>query len=239
MNGNRRVIIAISGVPPFSLEHEKVITVTPEGAFYISIAKDGTRKEKEAGPLSENTIKHYHRLISTIFKKAIKWGVYKGINPAKRVDAPKIEKKKVKCYDENQVRKLFKALDNVDQEELKYRAATMIAFMTGARLGEIMGLEWQDLDFDNKVIEITRSSQYLPGEGTFTKTPKNETSKRRISINEALLNLLEDYQNSQRSKGFICQDNNRLFVTWDGKPMHPLTLSKWFPKFLKRNKLPI
>lgn len=205
---------------------------------YISIAKDGTRTEKEAGPLSENTIKHYHRLISAIFEKAIKWGVFKGVNPAKRVDAPRVEKKKAKCYDEKQTKALLAALDKVGQEEYKYRAAVMIAFMTGARLGEIMGLEWKDIDFDNKSIEIRQSSQYLPDEGTFTKNPKNETSKRRISVNDTLLSLLKEYLESQRSKKFLCQDNNRLFVSWNGKPMHPLTLSKWFPEFLRRNKLP-
>ena len=205
---------------------------------YISIAKDGTREEKEAGPLSEQTIKHYHRLLHAIFEKAIMWDVLKGTNPVKRVDAPKAEKKKAACYDEGHVQALLEALGKTDAEELKYKVATMIALTTGARLGEIMGLEWQDIDFENKAIEIRQSSQYLPREGTFTKSPKNETSKRRISVNKTLLSLLEEYQKSQRSKGFLCQDNNRLFLTWDGKPMHPQTLTHWFPKFLKRNNLP-
>ena len=205
---------------------------------YISIAKDGTRKEKEAGPLSEQTIKHYHRLIHAIFEKALQWGILRGTNPASRVDAPKVEKKKAKCYDEKQVQALLDALERIHPEELKYKTATMIALMTGARLGEIMGLEWQDINFDNQFIEIRQSSQYLPGEGVFIKSPKNETSKRRVSVNKTLLDLLKEYRESQRSKGFICQDNNRLFLTWDGKPMHPQTLTHWFPKFLKRNKLP-
>ncbi|MDO7786115.1 tyrosine-type recombinase/integrase [Desulforamulus aquiferis] len=205
---------------------------------YMGLLKDGTREEKQAEPLSEQTIKHYHRLISAIFEKAIKWEILRGSNPAKHVDAPKTEKKKAKCYDEKHVQALLDALDKLGPEELKYKAATMIALMTGARLGEIMGLEWQDIDFTNKAIEIRQSSQYLPGEGIFTKDPKTETSKRRISVNDTLLKLLEEYKNSQRDKGFLCQDSNRLFLAWDGQPMHPLTLSKWFPEFLKDNKLP-
>lgn len=205
---------------------------------YNVILEEGTVIEKDSEPLSERTIKHYHRLICAMFEKAIKWGVFHGVNPAKRVDTPKTEKKKAKCYDEKQVQDLLEALEKIKPEELKYKVATMIALITGARLGEIMGLEWQDINFENKYIEIRQSSQYLPRQGTFTKAPKTETSKRRVSVNEMLLDLLEEYRADQRRKGFLCQDNNRLFVTWEGKPMHPYTISKWFPKFLKRNNLP-
>lgn len=207
--------------------------------FIFSKKANGEAKEeREAAALSENTIKHHHRLISAIFEKAIMWGVLKGDNPAKRVDAPKTEKKKAKCYDESQAQELLAALENVKPEEMKYKAATMIALMTGARLGEIMGLEWQDIDFEKRVIEIRQASQYLPGEGTFTKKPKTETSKRRVSVNNMLLAILAQYQESQKAKDFSTEDKDRLFVTWDGKPMHPETLSHWFPKFLKRHKLP-
>lgn len=205
---------------------------------YTRVLKDGGREEKDAGPLSRQTIKHHHRLIHAIFEKAIQWGILKGANPASRIDPPKVEKKEAACYDENEMQALLEALDKLGEEELKYKVGTMIALMTGARLGEIMGLQWGDIDFQNKHIEIGRSSQYLPGEGTFTKAPKNESSKRRISVNTTLLNLLKEYRDSQRLKGFICQDSNRLFVTWKGHPMNPLTLSKWFRAFLKRNGLP-
>lgn len=205
---------------------------------YMGVDKEGKKVEKEAEKISEQTIKHYHRLISAIFEKAIKWEVLTGTNPARRVDAPKTEKKKAKCYDEKHMQALLKALEKVGQEELKYKVATMIALMTGARLGEIMGLEWQDIDSENKTIEIRQASQYLPRQGVFTKVPKNETSERKISINETLLKILDEYKEDQRSKGFICQGNNRLFITWEGKPMHTYTITKWFPEFLENNKLP-
>ncbi len=214
--------------------------------FYNSLRKphkflglnDGAREEKEAEQLSEQTIKHHHRLISAIFEKAIKWDVLRGTNPVKRVDAPKTDKKKAKCFDEEQVRALLDALENTDPEELKYKVATMIALMIGARLGEVMGLEWRDIDSKAKTIEIRQASQYLPGQGTFTKATKNETSARKISVNATLIKLIEEYQEDQREKGFICRDNNPLFVTWDSKPMNTYTITKWFPKFLERNKLP-
>jgi len=205
---------------------------------YNVIQDDGTIVEKDAEPLSEQTIKHHHRLICAIFEKAIKWGILKGINPAKCVDTPKVEKKKAKCYDEKQVQALLDALEKVKPEDLKYKVATMIALITGARLGEIMGLEWQDINFENKYIEIRQSSQYLPKRGVFIKTPKTEMSRRRVSVNKMLLDLLHEYKEDQENKGFLCQYNKYLFVTWDEKPIHPSSITKWFRNFLKNNNLP-
>lgn len=205
---------------------------------YFSISVDGTQKEKKSAGLSEKTIKHHHGLISAIFDKAIKWGVFDGDNPAKRVDPPKAEKKKAACYDEKQTQALLAALEHIGPEEMKYKAMVILGLMTGARLGEIMGLEWQDIDTENKIIEIRQASQYLPGQGTFTKAPKTEMSKRRVSVDNYLLAVLGQYQNEQQAKGFLCRGNGRLFVTWDSKPMHPNTITKWFPAFLLRHGLP-
>lgn len=202
---------------------------------YVSTTDE---QEKKSAGLTGKTIKHYHSLISVIYDKAIKWGVFKGDNPTKRIDPPRAEKKKARCYDEAQTKQLLEALETINESNLRNKVVTMIAIMTGARLGEIMGLEWQDIHYDKKVIEIRQSSQYLSGKGVFIKKPKTEQSARRISVNDALLTLLKRFQEDQRERGFICADNNLLFVTWDGKPMHPNSITKWFPAFLRRSGLP-
>lgn len=199
---------------------------------YLKLKKDGSRETVPSGPLSEQTIKHNHRLISALFEKAIKWEVLKGRNPAKSVDAPRVEKTKAKVYNQEQTQAMIEALQD---EELKYKAITMVSLTTGARIGEVMGLEWQDVHKDQ--IEIRQSRQYLPGEGTFIKSPKNESSKRRVSVNRSILELLDEYKTDQKRNGFLCQDNNPLFVTWEGKPMHPDTFGKWFSEFLQRHGL--
>lgn len=92
----------------------------------------------------------------------------------------------------------------------------------------------QDVNFDKGTIEVRQASQYLPGQGVFTKDPKTESSKRKVSVNKALLDLLRAYKDDQQDKSFLCADNNRLFVTWDDKPMFPNAMSKWFSNFIKR-----
>lgn len=54
-----------------------------------------------------------------------------------------------------------------------------------------------------------------------------------------LLKQHKAQQAEQRLKvGDLWRGSNRLFVTWDGRPMFPDTISNWFPEFLKHHNLP-
>ena len=92
------------------------------------------------------------------------------------------------------------------------------------------------------VISVTKASQHISGIGTFEKAPKNESSVRRISIPAPIVSLLKEYRkhwlSMQLAAGDLWQKSNKLFVTWDGRPMFTYTLTNWFPEFLKRHNLP-
>lgn len=199
--------------------------------------KDGTKKVTTY-TLSEQTIKHHHRLISAIMQTAFKKGLIKE-NPCVRVDAPKINKKELAIYNEEQISALIKALEPA---ELKYKACIHIALAGGLRLGEVLGLEWEDVDFAIGTITIRRTSQYLPKKGVFTKAPKNETSKRTISLPLTVMNLIAQLQEEQtawaKKLANKWEESNRLFTTATGGPMHTYSPSKWFNAFLKANNLP-
>ncbi|MCL6612470.1 MAG: site-specific integrase [Peptococcaceae bacterium] len=206
--------------------------------FYNNLREEGIRKDGKSGKLSDSTILYHHRVISSIFNDAVKWEVIPS-NPAGKVDPPKAKTKQAPCYNEEQTAALMAALD---KEPLKYKAMVILALATGLRRGEIMGLEWPDVNFETNTITVSRASQYLPEKGTFSKDPKNETSIRVIATPESVMALLKQYkahQNEERLKvGDLWKGSNRLFTTWDGRPMHPDTISSWFPKFLARHNLP-
>ena len=113
---------------------------------------------------------------------------------------------------------------------------------TGLRRGELCGLEWQDVDFDQAVLHVCRSSIYLPGRGVFTDETKTQTSVRSIKVSTDVLTLLRAFrawQNQHRLQlGDQWHEGGRLFTTWDGQPIHPDTLSGWFHDFIQRNDLP-
>ncbi len=206
------------------------------------VRKSGNNGAKTKKPLSGKTILEHHRLLRAMLHKAVYWQLIVA-NPAERVQAPKARKPKRKSYDDEQTKILLENLEKLSIEETKYKVAIILTVFTGVRLGELMGLEWQDVDFKNGIISINRSSQYLSDMGVFTKTPKTESSIREIAIPEFIISLLEEYKlwyEEQKSiYGELWTNSDRLFVQADGKPMHPSSISKWFVKYVSTIGLPV
>ena len=206
------------------------------------VRKKGNNGSKTKKPLSGKTILEHHRLLRAMLHKAVYWQLIVA-NPAERVQPPKARKPKRKSYDDEQTKILLENLELLPSEDTKYKVAIILTVFTGVRLGELMGLEWQDVDFKNGIISINRSSQYLADMGVFTKVPKTESSIREIAIPEFIISLLEEYKlwyEEQKSiYGELWTNSDRLFVQADGKPMHPSTISKWFVKYVGQIGLPV
>lgn len=206
--------------------------------FYANLGEDGVRMDGKAGGLSERTVLYHHRVLSSILNDAVQWQIIP-FSPASRVKPPKCSKKVAACYDEAQIMAMLEVLE---KEDLKYRAIVHVGLFTGMRRGEIMGLDWGDIDFDSGTLTVRQASQYLPDRGVFVKDPKNESSVRLISLPLFLVDMLRQYRKEQAAArlkvGDLWQASDRVFVTWDGLPMHPDTISSWFPQFLDRHGLP-
>ena len=203
--------------------------------------KDNNGK-KTGKPLSPKTILEHHRLLRAMLQKAVYWQMIVS-NPAERVQAPKTKKPKRKYYDDEQSKALISGLMELTEEQFKYKVAIILTIFTGVRLGELMGLEWDDINFREGIVSINRSSQYLADKGVFTKVPKTESSIRDVAIPDFVVSLLEEYKywydEQKYQYGELWYDSNRLFVQADGKPMHPSTISKWFEKFVAQIGLPV
>jgi integrase len=223
-----------------ALGHLKIDQVKPVHLidFYGNLAEDGIREDGKPGGLSERTILHHHRLISAILQDAVEWQVIP-FNPANRVSPPKVHKKHGKFYDEDQTKALLAAAET---EKIKHKALIYLAVFCGLRSGEIMGLEWQDIDFEKSLLTVRQAGQYIPGQGAFTKEPKNESSQRVISLPLRVLNVLTQHKEKQDEAAEkldnLWQGSDRVFTTRDGKPAHPEWPSQWFSKFIKRKELP-
>ena len=233
-------------LPYFSKFKLDKIKPTDIMKFYDMLENDtqirrlkNNKGERLTKPLSQKTILEHHRLLRAMLHKAVYWQLIVN-NPAERVQPPKARKPKRKYYDDEQCKIL---LENLETQEIKYKVAIIITIFTGVRLGELMGLEWDDIDFRNGIISINKASQYLSEKGVFTKAPKTESSIREVAIPDFVVSLLEQYKlwyDEQKSFcGELWTDSNRLFVQSDGKPMHPSTISKWFVKYVGQIGLPV
>ena len=206
------------------------------------VRKKSNNGKKTLKPLSGKTILEHHRLLRAMLHKAIYWQLIVS-NPAERVQPPKAMKPKRRYYDDEQCKILLENLTELGEEQIKYKVVIILTIFTGVRLGELMGLEWQDVDFKTGIVSINRASQYLADKGVFTKTPKTESSIKEVGIPDFVVSLLEEYKswydNQKEFCGELWIDSNRLFVQADGKPMHPSTISKWFVKFVEQIGLPV
>ena len=236
-------------LPYFGRMYINKIKPTDIMRFYDLLSKDtqlerkkNTKIVKTNKPLSRKTILEHHRLIHAMLTKAVYWQVIVS-NPADRVQPPKVIKTKRKCYDDVQCKYLLSNLSQLGEDKIKFKVAIALAIFTGARLGELAGLSWSDIDLNNGIIHINRSSQYISELGVFTKVPKTESSIRDIAIPDFVVSLLSDYRIWYDNQNFVCSDLNSnlecLFVQSNGKPMHPSTISKWFKKFIQDIGLPV
>jgi len=195
-------------------------------------------KVEKSSVLSDRTIQYYHRTISSILSTAVEWQVIP-YNPCTRVKPPKVTPKEAKYLDETEAIRLLECLE---QEDIKYRTAIILLLYTGLRRGELCGLEWKDIDFEQEILHVRRESLYLKERGVFEDTPKNLSSIRSFRIPPEALEVLKPYKRWQAEQRIALGDkwynSDRIFVTWDGHPMHPDTLSGWFHEFVKKHDLP-
>ena len=231
--GKRTVDTAVSGK---AVDEKTALAICK--ALKMPLKNLFDRVSEGGGELTGNYMLHLHRLLSSILEKAVKWQVLL-YNPCRRVEAPKIEKKEAAYLDEIQAQELLKCLQ---EEPLQYRAIITLLLYSGMRRGELCGLEWSDIDFKNSIIDITKTSLYLTDRGIFDDSTKTESSKRLIKIPAPALEILKEHKIQQAKEYFKLGDmwvrSNKVFTQWNGKPIHPDTITGWFSRFIKKNNLP-
>ncbi len=189
-------------------------------------------------PLSRKTAVHHLSFISDVFSYAVRMDIVSD-NPCRKVYVPKGVKKEKEIYSIEEIEQLFRLLEDAP---LKYRTFFTLAVYTGFRRGELMGLEWKDIDFESGVVSVRRTSNYTVKTGIYTDTTKTKSSQRSMKLPQLVLDILKEHkakQDEERrklgSKWFEC---DRLFVTSDGHPMHNNTTYHWLKKFCAKNNFP-
>ena len=202
--------------------------------FINDLAQNG-KNLKTGKPLARKTVVHHLSLISDVFSYSIRMGMIDD-NPCARVRVPKGYKPEKKIYTIDEVRQI---IDLLKTAPLKYRAFFILAASSGFRRGELLGLEWKDIDWETRVISVRRTSNYTVARGIYTDTTKTEKSKRSQQFSASVISLLKEFkaeQDKEREKyGSKWEDHDRLFVKWNGAPMNIRTPEDWFRKFCEKN----
>lgn len=190
------------------------------------------------GTLSSHTVRHHHVLLSSILSTAVQWQVLL-YNPCERVKAPKVKQGTPNTLDDKQSIKLLEYLDEVDTQ---HRVMIQLLIYLGLRREELLGLKWDDIDFENNLVSINRTIQYLPEKGIYESDTKTTSSERVIKMPELATAALKEQRLSQTELRLSLGDrytyNGYVFTTVDGSPVMPDSLTGWFRTFIKKTDLP-
>lgn len=149
-------------------------------------------------------------------------------------------KKEVKILNDKEAKILANYLHT--EPNPRWKIALLTVLFMGLRRGELAGLEWKDIDFENKTMTIARSVQDIIGFGLITKEPKTENSKRTISMPDKLIDYLKEYEiwwlNQKKYLGDRLGNTDRLFCTEDGTDISPGLFRVWLQKTLAKVDLP-
>lgn len=201
---------------------------------YLDYLKN-TYRTKHNTQLSQQTMRHHYCTLNLIFDYALKLS-YISANPLAKVKTPKLAKHKVDALSSVEVSIFIKEVNQLPQMQ---RLIYTLLLTTGLRRGECFGLQWGDIDFDNRIIHIERNVTYTTLNGISLGLPKTNTGIRDIPIIEGLMSLLIDYKASE-AKTITLSDKAFLFHLPESplQPHDPTYITKHMKKFMKRIGLP-
>lgn len=191
-----------------------------------------------ADGLAPSTVRNYVRFVSVILNYAVKKRIIT-YNPCVTVDYPEARESEREVYTTEEVRNLLGLMWDDGEDKKPFAVFFMLAAYTGCRKGELLGLEWKDVDFANAVISIRRAYYYSSAEHTsYTDTPKTKKSQRCLKLPVCVmeaLQVLKEWQDRQREVcGGSWVESDRLFTALDGSPMPTTAPYHYLQSFNKR-----
>lgn len=233
-----------------AIGHLKLSELRPVklNSVFAAMTKDGARKDGRGGGYSRATIKKTQDVLSSILRTAVDWEVLEknpmdkvrvvGENPADKIEffTPeqvaiflnyieqpyKIKTRGHKRIDDTG--KEYSVGDYETEKELPEQIKVMfnIAIYAGLRKGELLALEWSDVDFKNDTISVTKSTGVVNGV-QIIKDPKTKNSHRVIAIPKSLtarIKRLRKERLAHRLKlGNAWRGGEWLFIQDDGRQM--------------------
>lgn len=209
----------------------KLMSLKPDRVqrFYHHLQDEG---------LSNHAVHVTHKTLRVALNHAIKLGLI-ARNPCSGTTPPKPKQTEMKFYDDKQVRILLdKALAIGDRLYQLY----YLAIHTGMRQAELMGLKWQDVDWDHSTLQVKRQVRHFTGGKYVFSKPKSKSGNRTIILGKQALELLRDHKKAQEK--MIATSRNGweeldlVFASRVGTPITASNIRRDFRKLLKESGLP-
>lgn len=192
------------------------------------------REKQEAG-LSPRTVQYLRAVLRRAFQQAVKWD-WIARNVVALTDAPKVEKHEVPAFTPEQAQALLTAFSTHRHEVL-----FTVVLGLGLRLGEALGLRWQDVSIDEAgtsgTVSIRVQLQRINGE-YHLNPPKSKSSRRTISVPAFVARALTKRREEQEHEAQAWQAGANpwglVFTNVFGGPFYERHVRRDFQTFLRK-----
>ena len=185
--------------------------------------------------LAPRTVHHLRTVLRTALGRAVKWGKV-ARNVAALTDPPKCGGSIGKFLTPAEARSL---LDAAQGERLE--ALYTVALALGLRIGEALGLRWEDVDLDSRRLTVRYAMQRVNGRLQLVE-PKTEKSRRTITLPPMAIEALRVHKGRQNKEKLLAgrywQETGLVFTSTVGSPSDASDVSRAFVAFLERSGLP-
>jgi integrase len=218
---NNHILPALGHISLQGLTAQKV------QAFYASKLKEG---------LSTSSLHTFHKVLHGALNTAVRWNLVSR-NVCDAVSLPGETSRRVVPLTPEQAQRLLAVVKGHNLEAL-----IALTLTTGMRHGELTGLQWSDIDFDEGSLSVRRTVNYLGRYKYVENEPKTEQSRRKIMLSSFVLQLLKEHRVRQKESrlkaGTSWQDCNLVFCNRRGGFLYPNVLLRQFHKLLDEASLP-
>jgi integrase len=193
-------------------------------------------RQKSDDGLKPKTIQSIHGVLHKALDTAVMWNLV-ARNVCDRVKTPKVPKPEIQPLTMIQAQELLSVA-----EGHRIDALLVLAVTTGMRRGELLGLRWTDIDFQNRCLHVRRTLDYLAHYGIVVTEPKTTKGKRKIELPDFVIEKLQQHRVRQLEMklkaGANWKEEGYVFTGLQGGVLNPRYLVKLFKNVLKEAWLP-
>ena len=191
--------------------------------------------ELESG-LAAKTVRGYHALLHTALKNAVKWNLI-ARNVCDLVSPPIPQRHEMQTLTSEQAQRLLEVT-----QEHGLNVLLTVAITTGMRKGELFGLHWQDIDFEEGCLYVRRTIARIGTFGIVESEPKTQRSRRKIILPAFVLDALKQHQVYQQTlpekAGTHWQEKGIVFCNGYGGYLEVARFHRMFKQLLESAELP-
>lgn len=189
--------------------------------------KKGLVERPAPGGYSPRTVKLIQGVLGQALGQAERWGMV-ARNVVTLTDRPREVQSERRTLTPEQTRTL---LDAARGERLE--AAFVLLLSLGLRRGELLGLRWADIDFDNGVVTVAQALSRV-GSRLVLGPPKTERSRRQVNLPREVASSLRAHRTRQAAEGLLLgdawHDTGLVLTTEAGAPMDPSNFRRIFDR---------